>query len=243
MEEKPSVYVDTTYSGSPNSSSPFWASACLYYATGNKMYETYFLDKADDNYTSLKSGSNGHSVSDMGIYGFFTYLLCEDKDRETVELIEKKFKSWKKSVIKRYDENPWNIAINEWSFWWGSFNIILGNSQDMYIGNYLLGLDTEEQNITQDALNFILGVNAMRKSYITGMGEDHIKCTFSNFYDENSPDGVPSGYIPGGINSANGGIISKFPVKCYIDDPGDWFTNENAIYWNAVMVFNTAALA
>ncbi|MDE7302950.1 MAG: glycoside hydrolase family 9 protein, partial [Oscillospiraceae bacterium] len=91
-----------------------------------------------------------------------------------------------------------------------------GNSQDMYIGNYLLGLDTEEQNITQDALNFILGVNAMRKSYITGMGEDHIKCTFSNYYDGNSPDGVPSGYMPGGINSANGGIISKFPVKCYI---------------------------
>ena len=83
----------------------------------------------------------------------------------------------------------------------------------------------------------------MRKSYITGMGEDHIKCTFSNFYDGNSPDGVPCGYMPGGINSANGGIISKFPVKCYIDDPGDWFTNENAIYWNAVMVFNTAVLA
>ncbi|MDE5993411.1 MAG: glycoside hydrolase family 9 protein, partial [Oscillospiraceae bacterium] len=117
MEENPSVYVDTTYSGEPNSSSPFWASACLYYATGNKMYEEFFLDKADDNYKSLKSGSNGHSVSDMGIYGFFTYLLCEDKDSETTELIEKKFNSWKKSVIKRYDENPWNIAINEWGFW------------------------------------------------------------------------------------------------------------------------------
>lgn len=242
MEENPSVYVKTNYSGDANSSSPFWASACLYYATGDKKYEKFFLEKADDNYMSMKSGANGHSVSSMGIYGYFTYLLCDDKDSETVEMIEKKFNSWKKSVIKRYDENPWNIAINEWGFWWGSFNTILGNSQDMYIGNYLLGLDNEEQNITQDAVNFILGVNAMRKSYITGMGSDHIKCTFSNFYDGNSPDGVPSGYMPGGINSANGGIISKFPIKCYIDDPGDWFTNENAIYWNAVMVFNTAVI-
>lgn len=243
MEENPSVYVKTNYSGDANSSSPFWASACLYYATGDKKYEEFFLEKADDNYMSMKSGANGHNVSSMGIYGYFTYLLCEDKDNETVEMIEKKFGSWKKSVIKRYDENPWNIAINEWGFWWGSFNTILGNSQDMYIGNYLLGLDNEEQNITQDAVNFILGVNAMRKSYITGMGGDHIKCTFSNFYDGNSPDGVPSGYMPGGINSANGGIISKFPIKCYIDDPGDWFTNENAIYWNAVMVFNTAVIS
>lgn len=243
IEKNPSVYVKTTYSGEPNTSSVFWASACLYYATGNKIYEQYFLDKADDNFSSLKSGANGHSVNSMGIYGYFTYLLCDDKDTETALLIEKKYKSWRNSVMKRYNENPWNIAINEWGFWWGSFNTILGNSQDMYIGDYLLGISDEEQNITQDALNFILGVNAMRKSYITGMGEDHIKCTFSNFYDGNSPDGVPDGYMPGGINSSNGGIISKFPIKCYIDDPGDWYTNENSVYWNAVMVFNTAALA
>jgi len=241
ITKNPFVYTKTTYSGNDDSSSVFWASACLYYATGNKDYEAYFLEKAEENYKFLQPGENGHSVGAMGIYGYFTYLLCKDKNAETVGLIENKFNSWKESVIKRYDDNPWNIAINEWSFWWGSFNIILGNAQDMYIGNYLLGLDSEE-NVTQDAVNFILGVNAMRKSYITGMGGDHIKCTFSNFYDGNSPDGVPSGYMPGGINSVNGGIISKFPIKCYIDDPGDWFTNENAIYWNAVMVFNTATI-
>lgn len=243
ISENPSVYVKTTYSGEMNGSSMFWASACLYYATGKEEYHNYFLEKAEDNYQSLKSGANGHSVSNMGIYGYYTYLLCENRDAETTAVIEKKFKSWKKSIIKRYEENPWNIAINERSFWWGSFNIILGNSQDMYIGNYLLGLDNEEYHVTQDALNFILGVNAMRKSYITGTGEDCIKCTFSNIYNGNSPDGVPAGYMPGGLNSSNGSIISKFPLKCYIDDPGDWFTNENAIYWNAVMVFNTVALS
>lgn len=243
ISENPSVYVKTTYSGEMNGSSMFWASSCLYYATGKEEYHNYFLEKAENNYQSLKSGANGHSVSNMGIYGYYTYLLCENRDAETTAVIEKKFKSWKKSIIKRYEENPWNIAINEWSFWWGSFNIILGNSQDMYIGNYLLGLDNEEYHVTQDALNFILGINAMRKSYITGTGEDCIKCTFSNIYNGNSPDGVPAGYMPGGLNSSNGSIISKFPLKCYIDDPGDWFTNENAIYWNAVMVFNTVALS
>lgn len=113
----------------------------------------------------------------------------------------------------------------------------------MYIGNYLFKSLSDENDITGDAFNFILGVNAMRKSYITGTGTDHIKCTFSNIYDGNSADGVPSGYMPGGLNSVNGGIISRFPMKCYIDNAGDWFTNENAIYWNAVMVFNTAAVS
>lgn len=46
--------------------------------------------------------------------------------------------------------------------------------------------------------------------------------------------------MPGGVNSYNGGIISRFPLKCYYDSANDWFTNENAIYWNAVMVFNSA---
>lgn len=242
IEENPAVYAETTYSGEQNTSSPFWAAACLYYATGDKMYEKYFLDEFNNNLVSISQDGNGHSVGNMGIYGYFTYLLCDDRDTETVELIEKKFVSWKKSVIKRYEENPWSIAINEWSFWWGSFNTVLGSSQDMYIGNHLLGLE-DDSGIMQDALNFILGVNAMRKSYITGFGEDSISCTFSNIYDGNSADGFPSGYMPGGINSYNGGIISRFPIKCYTDDPGDWFTNENSIYWNAVMVFNTAALA
>ncbi len=113
----------------------------------------------------------------------------------------------------------------------------------MYIGNRLLGPDDGENSVQQDALNFILGVNAMRKSYITGAGKDCIKCTFSNIYDGNSPDGFPAGYMPGGINSYDGGIISKFPLKCYTDSPADWVTNENSIYWNAVIVFNTTALA
>ena len=242
IEKNPAVYAETSYSGEKNTSSPFWAAACLYYATGDKMYEKYFLDELNNNLVSLSLDGNGHSVGNMGIYGYFTYLLCDDRDAETVELIEKKFKGWEKSVMQKYEENPWSIAINEWSFWWGSFNTILGSSQDMYIGSYLLGMD-DDNNIMQDALNFILGVNAMRKSYITGFGEDSIRCTFSNIYDGNSPDGFPSGYMPGGINSYNGGIISRFPIKCYTDDPGDWFTNENSIYWNAVMVFNTAALA
>ena len=105
----------------------------------------------------------------------------------------------------------------------------------------MLGLDTSDaEKVSQDAVNFITGVNPMRKCFITGMGEDPIKCTFSNIYYGDSSDGVPSGYMPGGINSYNGSIISRFPLKCYYDSANDWFTNENAIYWNAVMVFNSA---
>ncbi len=244
IEENPNVYTETTYSGNNNNSSTFWAAACLYYATGDSAYNDYFISEYDNNTKAFKAGANGHSVSDMAIYGFYTYLLSENKDTELVNDISRRFDNWKKVLTDRYKENPWNISLPEWSFWWGSFNIVLGNPQDIYIGNSLLGNDNSETvKMSQDAVNFILGENAMSKSYITGEGENAIKCTFSTFYDGNSDKGVPSGYMPGGINAANGSLISRFPLKCYTDDAGDWFTNENAIYWNAVMVFNAALVS
>ncbi len=62
IENNPWVYAKTTYSGEENTSSTFRASACLYYSTGNKIYEKYFLEEAKNNLASLSTGENGHSV-------------------------------------------------------------------------------------------------------------------------------------------------------------------------------------
>lgn len=236
IDKNPDVYTVTNYSGSNNNSSPFWACACMYYATGESRYNDYFKEHAQENYGYMKNGYYGHSVSSMAIYGYFTYMLCDNRDDALAAEIAKKYDSWKTGILRKYEDNPWSISIDSNSFWWGSFNIILGNTQDMYIGDKIMGLPAEDsEKISRDASDFILGVNAMRKCYITGMGEDGISCTFSNFWSK-----MPKGYMPGGINNHNGNIISAFPIKSYADEPIDWFTNENAIYWNAVVVFNTA---
>jgi hypothetical protein len=175
IEENPDVYTVTNYSGNDNSSSPFWASACMYYATGESRYNEYFTRHATENYGFMSKGSYGHSVSSMAIYGYFTYMLCDGRDEAVVAEMSKKYDSWKNGIMEKYEANPWNISIDSTSFWWGSFNIILGNTQDMYIGDKVFGLSTKDsEKLSRDALNFILGVNAMRKCYVTGMGEDSI---------------------------------------------------------------------
>ena len=242
IEQNPNVYVVTNYSGENNASSAFWASAAVYYASGNESAHQWFLANYPNHFSSLAMSGNGHNVGNMGIYGYYTYLLCEEQDENAVKQIVKRYGHWKRSVVNRWKANPWKIAIGPTSFWWGSFNIILGNAQDLYIGEALLGNDpATAQQISQDAVHFILGRNAVRKCFITGMGEDPIHCTFSNIWFGDAPEGVPAGYMPGGVNAYNGGIISRFPLKCYFDSSMDWFTNENAVYWNAVMVFNAAA--
>jgi hypothetical protein len=101
----------------------------------------------------------------------FGSVIFKDFDSDYAEtLLAAATKGW-----DYIEENPWNISIDSTSFWWGSFNIILGNTQDMYIGDKVFGLSTEDsEKLSRDALNFILGVNAMRKCYVTGMGEDSI---------------------------------------------------------------------
>lgn len=218
IERNPDVYIATNYSGENNSSSAFWASACVYYAAGSESAHSWFLENADKHSGSLRAGANGHNVGNMGIYGYYTYLLCEERDEKVVSEIAEQFEGWRRSVLERYNANPWSIAINESSFWWGSFNIILGNAQDMYIGSSLLGLDESEAlKVSRDAVNFITGVNAMRKCFITGMGEDPIKCTFSNIYYGDSPDGVPRAIcraelIPTTAESSQDSLLSAITI-------------------------------
>lgn len=175
----------------------------------------------------------------MAIYGFYTYLLSENPDEEISAIITKRYKSWRSGVRNRYESNPWNISVNSWGFWWGSFNTIHGSPQDMIVGNYAIGDDlSEAERLSSDALSFIMGENPLRKSFVTGHGDDSIAQTFSNIWSAGNY--FPNGYMPGEINNSEGNILSKYPIKCYTDEPFDWVTNENAIYWNAVLVFNAA---
>ncbi len=239
IEENPDYYVSTTYSGENDASSSFWAAGCLYYATGNEAYGGYIEEHYSDFLKKFSGGENGHNVGNMASYGYFTYLLSDNTDEEITGIITKKYKSWRNGVRKRCEANPWQVSINDWGFWWGSFNTILGSPQDMIIGNYAIGDElSEAEKFSSDALNFIMGENPLRKSFVTGHGDDCIEQTFSSFWE--AGEGFPDGYMPGGINNSEGEILSKYPMKCYTDEPFDWVTNENAIYWNAVMVFNAA---
>nr|AAG59608.1 endoglucanase Y [Clostridium cellulovorans] len=124
------------------------------------------------------------------------------------------------------------------SFFWGINSNILLTWEDAIIGSKLLGTysDTIAKQ-TQASLNWILGVNPLRKSFVTGHGEDSTKKIYHVTYSADGKAGVPNGYLAGGINASEGKTLSNFPGKCYIDSDGDWVTNENCLNWNASLVF------
>ena len=97
----------------------------------------------------------------------------------------------------------------------------------------------------QSAFNYILGVNPVSFSYVSGYGENSVKNIYSAIYSKDAkltPYKCPKGYVTEGANSSNNRHLSKYNGKCYMDSDTEWTTNENTIYGNAAFILLTAAV-
>ena len=96
--------------------------------------------------------------------------------------------------------------------------------------------------MAQGVMDYLLGENPLRFSYISGYGADGVRNIYSCIYSFDGVAEIPPGYLAGGPNKFEGGAYSRFAGKCYRDTNADWVTNEQAIYWNSPLVFTAAVL-
>lgn len=93
-------------------------------------------------------------------------------------------------------------------------------------------------------MNYILGINPLRLSYVSGEGAGSITTIYSTMWSNDGRPGIPKGYMPGGPNSFNNPLLScSAPAWCYLENDSNWTTNENAIYWNSALVLDAALLS
>jgi hypothetical protein len=95
-------------------------------------------------------------------------------------------------------------------------------------------------NVARSNLDYVLGMNPMAFSYVSGFGDNSMKNTFSGIYGSDGKPGIPEGYMAGGANMYEGSWFSRFGGKCYNDINTEWTTNEHTIYWNSGLVFSAA---
>gem|GEM_PF-7053459 len=86
---------------------------------------------------------------------------------------------------------------------------------------------------------YILGANPLRKSYVTGYGEDSLQTVYGLLNQDNRP-GIIKGLMPLGPNRYNNPGISIFPAKNFMDCAVEWTTNEHTVGSTANLVFITA---
>ncbi|MFE9675519.1 glycoside hydrolase family 9 protein [Streptomyces sp. NPDC006259] len=126
---------------------------------------------------------------------------------------------------------------------WGSAAQILNNAVVVATAYDITGASKYRDGAVQ-AMDNILGRNALNISYVTGYGDVAAHQQHSRWYAHQLDPSLPSppdGTLAGGPNSSIQDPLAQAKLKgcvgqfCYIDDIQSWSTNETAINWNAAL--------
>lgn len=216
-----------------------WAYCELYFSTNNEDHLNSFVLIAD-NYLNIY---NAISWPNVAVMGFLTYIFSsEESDDYRLTLINS-ITNYCSSLLTKISDDGFNVTLNPGEYNWGSNSAVLNNAILLILGYELTG-DFEYLQAAQYQLNYCLGTNFHNISFVTGVGTEfpmHIH------HRPSAADGISEpvpGYIAGGPNQylQDPALQENFeqttpPAQCYIDDVDSYASNENAINWNAPLVF------
>ncbi len=221
-----------------------WAAAEMYSLTGEEKYHKDFKMLLEENFSRT-----GLGYGDVGGLAALAYiLLSEGYDAEVREELINAFKEEAKKLRKTADECGYGAAMAEEDYHWGSNMDLLKHGMIFIISDFLSG-ENKYAAYTQRIGDYLLGLNAMGISYVTGTGE--YRCNYPHLRPAHA-DGIEEcipGMVSGGPNrfpcDPDAEILipkGTPPMKCFADDVGCYSLNEITIYWNSPAVFVLAYL-
>ena len=223
-----------------------WAAAALFRATNDTQYRTYF----DNNYANLLTGftstsENAYGVGNVEIPAVLMYFAAGNQTQSTMDSLTTEFYQWRDHMLNRANSSVWQHTLQDDDYYWGSNYPGLTTPLALAVGtNFLGSYDDNIVNLSRQSLNYVLGINSMQFSFVSGYGENSLERPFSQMFNFDGNPGVPAGIMVGGANEYNNALLySSFPAKKFSDNAAAWSTNEHTVYWNAVLVFHAALIA
>lgn len=220
-------------------SNRYWAYAEMYALTGEASYHDKMLGLIEKGFPLT-----GLGYTEMGGFGSLAYLLSErGKDEKTAAVLKKAFDDKAAQLKELSDKCGYSVAMDKNDYHWGSNMTVMKNGMIFAINDYL-NKDSKAREYATKQLDYLLGVNALGISYVTGHGEfrsnyPHLRPAFADGIEECIP-----GMVVGGPNGRPADpfaeeIIERGtpPMKCYADDTASYSLNEITIYWNSPAVF------
>jgi endoglucanase len=138
-------------------------------------------------------------------------------------------------------DEPFGHPYNPGDYDWGSAHQVVNNAVVIATAFDLTGAPAYLDGALQ-AIDYVLGRNAINNSYVKGYGTHFSQNMHSRWYashDRLPP--FPDGKLAGGPNSgiqdpiAQNNLQGCPPQACYIDHIDSWSTNETTINWNAAL--------
>lgn len=221
----------------------YWAAAQLYRTTGKEEYHKDFLMHYGQLANKLTLGWRS-----VGGYGSMAYLFTEQPVHQ--EIYEALKKEWLKNageLAQRSRDNGYGITLALNEYVWGSLMVLSNESITLILAERLLKQSLYNE-IIEHNWDYLLGMNPMDISYVTGFGENrvmhpHHRPSASDGIEEPVPGLIAGGPCANLLDEiAQEKRIGNPPAKCYIDHEMSFSTNEIDIYWNSPAVYVGAYL-
>lgn len=233
----------------------YWAAAELFLTTGEPDFKEFVL-------------ASEHNTADIWTAGGFNWFETAALGRMNLATVESDIPGRaeiRQSVVAAAEKylglqqgQPFGTAYPgvDGQYDWGSNSSILNNQVVMGTAFDLTG-DQRFADGVVEAMDYLLGRNALNNSYITGYGHQYSKNQHSRWFShslEPSLPNPPRGSVSGGPNSMTetwDPVIEMFydetntcaPQLCYVDDIQSWATNEITVNWNSALSWVTSFVA
>jgi len=223
-----------------------WASAELWRTTGEETYHKYFLAHFSEFRSTLRS-DGPPSWAMVGPLGLWTYALGKKHDAVAARAIVEDSVKAADQIVERSNQNGYRISLTSGDYIWGS-NSVAANYGLQLLVTQVLRPNPKYLETARNNLHYLLGRNTFSLSWVTQVGENAFK------HPHHRPSGADNnsepwpGLLSGGPNRGRQDEAMRKlpadlpPAKMHVDDQASYSSNENAINWNAALVFLLAGV-
>jgi hypothetical protein len=223
----------------------FWAASELFITTGQAEYQTYLT--GSDQFGIITAFDWGITAP-LGTISLLSVKNSLPADK--LSALEHSVLVYADTLLKVQDRDGYTVLI-EGDYPWGSNGLIMNNMMLMSLAYNLSGEEAYLDSVRM-SMDYILGRNALNKSFVSGYGTYPLLHPHHRFWANDPANGYPPpppGALSGGPNfnpddpaASNANLMSLAPSKRYLDDIESFTTNEVAINWNASLVWVTTFL-
>jgi len=214
----------------------YWAAAELFITTGEQKYLDFLLK------TSLFARSGQFDWGHTAPLGTLSLAILEnDLPAGQQALVEDSIAAYANELLAIQRADGYGVPLDG-DYVWGSNGLVLNNLILLSTAYDLTG-DSDYLAAVRSGMDYILGRNALNKSFVSGYGEYPLQHPHHRFWANIPPEGYPPpppGAVSGGPNAdptdpdaLDAGLLSAAPALRYIDALGSYSTNEITINWNA----------
>lgn len=237
VNNPPGVHTGT-YGDRDASDELLWAAAELFRTTRRSDYRDFF-HTYHVRHTPRLSADAPHGWPSVSNLGMYAYALSPDADPTLAAAIRADALAAADQIVARALSHGYRIPMRPADYYWGSSSVLLNFIMMVQLAARFEG-KPEYAAAALDALHYLFGRNAFDTSFVTHVGQ---RWAMRPHHRPSAADGIDQpwpGLLVGGPNArdVNRGRPQPVPpALAWTDETASYTTNENAINWNAPLVF------